>query len=268
MSALRELQRAFRRALLEEDEAAIAALTLSDGLAPGERLAVYRNNLVASLTAALKDVFPATCRLVDERFFAYAAHEFLCAHPPAEACLAHYGAGLPDFLAGFPPSAPLPYLADVARLEWLMHRAAEAPEGKALDAQAMAAIPAADTPRLCFTLQPTLGHIASPWPIELILRANRPEGRDAEETGAEKDREPIDLDAGGVRLEVTRRGETVTLRALEAPSFAFRQVLAAGTPLEAAADAALAHDGGFDLAAALSSLFRGGLVVGVGLAPL
>ena len=70
MLALRDLQTAFRQALLEDDKTAAAALgvEIADGeLSASERLAVYRNNIFASLTDALKETFPVICRLVDER---------------------------------------------------------------------------------------------------------------------------------------------------------------------------------------------------------
>jgi len=104
MTALRDLQAAFRRALLDEDEAALAAL-IEGGTA---RVDVHRNNFFASLTAVLCDSFPAVCRLVDARFFAYAAHEFIRRHPPARAVLAEYGDGLPHFLRRFRPAATSP----------------------------------------------------------------------------------------------------------------------------------------------------------------
>ena len=44
---------------------------------------------------------PVVCRLVDRRFFAYAADPYIRAHPPAGPCLFEYGATFPDFLAAF-----------------------------------------------------------------------------------------------------------------------------------------------------------------------
>ena len=247
MSTLAELQRDMRAALLGGEEAGVAALVLGDGLSAAERLAIHRNNVVASLTAVLAQVFPAVRRLVDERFFAYAAHEFLTRHPPREACLAAYGEGFPAFLASFPPCRELVYLADVARLEWLMHAASQAPAAPALGAQALENVAADATQHLCFSLAPSLGLIASPWPIDRIWRANRPGAESAETIG---------LDRGSTLLEVRRRADDVVMRALPAPEFAFRSALAAGEALGAATERALASDPRFDLAAALAELFR------------
>ena len=255
---LAELQRRMRAALLEGDEEGLLPHLAARGIAAETRLAVHRNNVVASLTAVLADVFPAVRRLVDERFFAYAAHAFLTGHPPEAARLACYGQGFPDFLADFPPSSELVYLADVARLEWLMHWAGHAPQAKALEPQSLSAIPAEATPRLAFGLIPSLGLIASPWPIDRIWRANRAGG----ESG-----ETIDLASGAAHLEVRRRANEVVMRSLAPPAFAFRRALASNKTLAAATEEALARDACFDLAAELAALFREGAVASFALAP-
>lgn len=258
MLALREVQAAFRRALLEQDDGAFAALVADGGVAVADRLAVHRNNLRISLTDALRDTFPVVCRLVDERFFAYAAHEFVTAHPPRRACLAEYGEDFAGFLTDFPPCRALTYLPDVARLEWLLNVAAHAADAAPLPPSSLAVVAAADTPRLVFRLAPSLGLLASPWPVDRIWRLNQP-GVDSDEV--------IDVGAGGVHLEVARQGGGVVLRALAAASFAFRQAIAGGARLATAAATALAADAQFDLAAAIAELFREGVVVAFTVCP-
>ena len=177
MPALHEVQAAFRRAILTGDTDTFCALVAADGLAPEERLGVYRNNVFASLTAVLRETFPAVCRLVDEHFFAYAAHEFICRHPPECAVLAEYGGRFPDFLAAFAPCRELVYLADVARLEWLMKVAANAAHADPIAAMTLGDVAAEDAPRLTLQLHPSFGFVASRWPIDRIWRANRPKRR-------------------------------------------------------------------------------------------
>jgi Putative DNA-binding domain len=259
MLALRDLQAAFARALLADDAGPVTALIAGDGLAAEERLDIYRNNVFASLTEVLRDTFPAVCRLVDERFFAYAAHDFIRHHPPRRAVLAEYGAQFATFLAGFAPASGLVYLPDVARLEWLMAIAASAAEAAPMAAGALAPIPAADTPRLVLRLHPALGYIDSPWPIDRIWRANR-RGADGGEA--------IDLAAGGIWLEVGRSDGDVMLRVLDGPTFTFRQALAQGARLEQVAALALAADADFDFARGLSDLFSDGAVIDVTVAPV
>src|SRR5437762_1260948 len=141
MSSLRELQTGFRAALLAGDERGVAPDVVDDGVNASARLAVYRHHVLTSLTAALEATFPVVCRLVDRRFFGWLADSYVRAHPPAGPCLFEYGADLPEFIAAFPACAPLPWLADVARLEWAMNVALHAPDAVPLEPAAPRTLP-------------------------------------------------------------------------------------------------------------------------------
>jgi hypothetical protein len=247
MPTLPELQAAFRRGLLADDDAPIGAEIAGDGLAPAARLQVYRNHVLTTLTAALEATYPVVCRLVDRRFFGYAADRFIRDHPPQGPCLSEYGAELPDFLATFPPCRPLPYLADVARLEWAMNAARHADDVPSLDPAVLRALLPEALGDVTLRLDPTLSLVESPWPVDRIWEANQPEAEAPDR---------VDLDAGGVRLEVRRRGDAVVVRRLDPAPFALRRAILAGRSLEEAGAAALAAHPDVDLASAFHLLLR------------
>ena len=261
MLALRDLQTALRRALLELDLGASYALgaEIAGGDFPaGERLAVYRNNIFSSLTDALRETFPIVCRLVDDRFFSYAAHEFIGDNPPKRPSLAEYGGAFPDFLAGFPPCRDLFYLEDVARFEWLMNVAGHASDAEAVSADCLAAVESQDAIHLVFTLHPSYGYLSSRWPVDRIWRANQP--------GARGDA-VIDLASGGVHLEVSRQNGDVVFRALDQATFAFRQALAKHASLGEVIEQTFAMEPDFAVGDALAALFDEGAVTEVILSP-
>ena len=105
---------------------------------------VSPHNVLVSLTDALKANFPVVCAVVHERFFAYAADAFIRAHPPASPCLSEYGAAFPEFLRGFAPARRLPDLFDLARLEWAVLRAANAPDAAPIAAESLRHVAVAD----------------------------------------------------------------------------------------------------------------------------
>jgi hypothetical protein len=258
MSKLRELQCGVSRAVLGNDETSIVSAIMGDGLDPAARLNIYRNHYNSSLRDALQAIYPAVCRLVDERFFAYAASEFIEQSPPRQVCLFEYGESFPEFLAGFAPTASLAYLPDVARLEWHINAALHAPAREPIEAADLKHLDVGDYPKLVFALQPSLRLMESSWPIDRIWQLNRP---GANEEGA------VDLAAGGCHLEIRQSGDDVIFRSLEAAEYVFRAGLAKGRNLEAAVEAALAVDPLFDTAQALRRLFGEGLVAGFTLAP-
>ena len=156
MPRLLDLQRQLRGAVLGGDTAALVAAIRGDGLDPASRLGIYRNHAFATLGVVLQGTFPVVCRLVDQRFFAYAAREYVREHPPHSRCLVEYGSGFADFLAGFEPCRGLPYLADVARFEWALQVAATVPEAPPLQIAALAAVSPEEAARLVLSHQPSI----------------------------------------------------------------------------------------------------------------
>jgi len=243
MSPLRELQAAFRAALLVDDERAVTSAIVDDDVGVSARLSIYRHHVFTSLAAALGATYPVVTRLVDRRFFAWAADRYVRAYPPAGPCLAEYGADFPAFLAQFPACAHLPWLADVARLEWAMNVALHAPDAAALEPDALRALHPRTLARVTLRFQPSVVLLESPWPIDAIWRANQPDADGV-----------VDLGAGEARLELRRLDDDVVFRALPPGTFAFRAALAAGRALEDAVERALDAEPGFDLTGEIRAL--------------
>jgi len=254
MPGWRELETAFRSAMLAGEDGPVAAEIAEDGLTASARLRIYRHHVFTTLTEALRAAYPVVARLVGDGFFAYAAHRFIETHPPAGPCLFEYGAGLAEFLAAFPPCHEHPYLPDVARLEWALCAARHAVGAGPIRAEALRDVPPARVAGLTFRLDPTLTLLASPWPLDRIWRANQPES-DPDAV--------VDLADGGVCLEVRRLDGEPGFRALDPATHAFRQALHAGRPLGEAAAAAAGADPAFDLALALHALIGDSVLVAV-----
>jgi hypothetical protein len=251
---LRELQDAFRRGVLEGDDADARALIASDAIPAERRLAIYRNNTFGSLVTVLQAAFPVVCRLVGEPFFRQAAAAFVRAAPPRVPQLLAYGDAFPDFLAGFPPARSLPYLADTARLEWARQEALFAADAAPLapDAvapDALAAVPPETVAGLGFELHPSARLVASRFPILRIWQANQPENATVPR---------VDVTAGGEAVLVLRPDGAVHSHLLSPGDLALVKALDDGAPLAVAAARAAAAESGFDLQQALAGhLTRG-----------
>lgn len=94
--------------------------------------AVYRNTMPASLIDVLRGAYPMVEEILGPEAFAAAAFDFQRARPPADPVLVRYGAGFADFLGDQPWAADVPYLADVAAIEWLRAEALDAADRAAL----------------------------------------------------------------------------------------------------------------------------------------
>lgn len=243
MPRLETIQAAIRAGILGNPADEAAAAIVAAGIPAERRLAIYRNNTLASLTRALADTFPAVERLVDPRFFAYAADAYVRAEPPRHAWLSAYGGGFPDFLTRFDATRDLPWLADVARLEWTLSDAWHAADAPTLTPDALASFDPVDYPRLRLAPHPTARLLRSQWPIDRLWRANRGHA-DAVET-------QVALGPVPTRLLIHRPRGDVHVRALTEGEFIWLTALAAEATLEGASAAALLDDHGFDVGAAL-----------------
>lgn len=250
MPALPDLQRAFADAVYADADAIVPHVR--DGRFPAARLLqVYRHNVFESLTGALKAVYPVVERLVGAGFFAYAADGYIRAHPPASGNLHDFGGRFADYLAGFAPAQDLPYLPDMARLEWAWHRAFHAAEHAPLAFERLAAVAPAEYAALRFALHPSAQLLASDYPLLRIWQVNQPDYAG----------EPsVDLAEGGVRLLVARPGPDVEIERLSAGDDALLRAFAAGQDFDTAGRAALAAQPDYDLPAALRRYVARGVV--------
>jgi hypothetical protein len=251
MLTLERLQCTIADAVLGKPHIGLSPLLETGPANPIRRLRVYQNNTRASLTSTLLTVFPVTARLVDERFFRYAASKFIRFHPPSEPRLARYGAEFPNFLRTFERLAEMPFVSETARLEWAI--------AEVLDAASLPTVPLATldgmgetTPEL--VLQPSLRFVISCWPVLSIWSAHQ-QGGDVDSLRA-AGRRPQ-------RVALWRAGDNVRFSSLNSALFSLRFSLKAGLGLEKAVARALIHEPMFDLVGALVSLFADELVTDV-----
>lgn len=224
-----------------------------NGSDPARRFAVYRNNVIVSLVDALADGYPVVQALVGEAFFRAMAGEFVRRSPPRSPVLAWYGEGFAEFIAGFEPAAGLPYLADVARLEWLRIEAWHAADAPALSSSELTALlaDAARLPAARFVLHPALRVLRSAHPVASLWAAHQADDP-ATELAA------IDMHRAEAALLV-RPELGVEIIPIEAGAADFVARLQAGQPFAAAAGT----DETFDLTATLGLLIRHGALTGI-----
>jgi len=218
MRSLPETQRAFGAAIL-------------GGGGPAA-MAVYRGNVFGNWSGALAGAYPVVQRIVGEDYFAALARRYAAAHPSASGDLNEFGRAFAQFLGEDADVQDLPYLPDVARLEWLAHRAYFAADPAPFDPAR-----AGDA-----RLAPACALLASDWPVAKIWNAHQPDG----------DPGSVQLGSGGERVLVHRPRWRPEVLALGAGDYRFLGQLGAGAGLGRALQAAIAVESGFDAGTALA----------------
>lgn len=249
---------AFAAALLDPERPAPPGLVSWNGSDPAQRFAVYRNNVTTSLIDALSETFPVVRQLVGEGFFRAMAREFVRRSPPRSPVLAWYGDLFADFVAAFPPAAGLPYLADMARLEYarvLAFHAADVAPAALADVAACLAEPVM-LPSLRLQLQPSLRLIDSPFAIVSLWGAHQGVG----------DLATIDPLQPECAL-VLRNGLSLAVMTVPPAAGRFIAALQSGAALGDAVREASTEDAPFDPTPALGLLIAHDLLVGIGQSP-
>jgi hypothetical protein len=237
--SLRDLQTAFMHAVFAQDVADVASYT--DSL-NSDRLSIYTNNVYAALTKALQAIYPVIERLVDEKFFRFAARHYIDQYPSTSGDLNQYGEHFATFLSEFPPVASLAYLPDVARLELYCHQAYLAANDAPLDLQRLATVPQQDHGKLCFRINSSARLLRSAWPIDTIWRVNQSDYHGDQS---------VNLAEGGVRLLIQRRDDKIALLPLNEVEWNFSSHIAENNTLEMACERALRENPDADIVALL-----------------
>ena len=244
---LHELQEAFRCAAFETDGMAADGALLTDlvadgSVAAGERLAIYRNNTLASLISVLGAAYPVRSKVVGAANFRVAAYRYVRAHPPRRPQLSAYGDRFADFLDAFEPARSTPFLADLARLEWAHNVAYFAADAEPLTAWHLRDVPPASYAALKFELHPSAALIASRFAVDGIWQAHQ---------GSEVPDPAIEPYGAAMRILVIRPQAHVRHESLANGDFTFLLALTAGVTLERAAQAAQRSTPDFDLLGSL-----------------
>lgn len=255
MTAARpDAEAAFAAALLSPGAVAPTGLRCWNGSDAAARFEVHRNNVVASLIDALADTFPVVQALVGETFFRSMAARYARREPPRLPVLAAWGDTFADFVADFEAARPVPYLADVARLEFARVRAFHAADTPAVPEHELArAMAQADRiGALHFVLHPSLALIASPFAVASIWAAHQ-DGGDLSRVDPSRPESAL----------VLRDGLEVLVRPVAPGPAAFVDALRCGRGFAAAAAAGAQAQPDMDLAGTLTLLLGHRLVQAV-----
>ncbi|HEU4353187.1 MAG TPA: DNA-binding domain-containing protein [Burkholderiales bacterium] len=218
------------------------AALLSRGGPPG--MAAYRGNVFGNWGQALVGAYPIVRKIVGEEFFAGLARAYAGAHPSRSGDLNEYGERLADFVAGFPHTLDLPYLPDVARIEWLAHRAYYAPDATPFELQGLDG-------SSVLRLTPPSALIVSRWPLGRIWTVHQDDYEG-----------PIDVDLGASPdwILVHRPAWRVQVRSLAPGDYRFLEAIQRRETLQAALEAAATEDGAFDASLVLARWVDAGVI--------
>ena len=121
LRSLRDTQAAFAAHLCGHDQPDLVAAIGGDLRTALRRLQLDRHHVTRSVGAALAATFPTVAAVVGQEFFGLLARDFTVGTALRDPVLSRYGGPFPQFVAAKQDMHGLPYLADVARLDWALN---------------------------------------------------------------------------------------------------------------------------------------------------
>ena len=199
----------------------------------------------------MQAAYPVMAQMLGDEAFAMLARDFWRAHPPVRGDLAQWGAELGDWVQGHAQLAGEPFLGDVARVEWALHRAASAADLEPQPAT-FALLSTMEPDGLTLQLSSGTRVVSSAYPVASIVAAHLHGNPTLEVVGAR-------LRAGeGESAVVWRQGFKPQVAPCSAAEADFVRALQSGASLLSA----LAQAGNLDFNPWLTSAVQNGLVLG------
>jgi hypothetical protein len=235
MTAEAQRQQALMAAILQRDDGASLQPQLAARPAGVRRgLQAYQANAGASAERSLAATFPTVQALVDEASFAALARAFWHAMPPRRGDLAWFGDELPAFIAASEQLADVPFLADVARLEWQLALAERASDAE-LEVNSLPQLAERPPSQLWLRLAPHVSLVDSVHPIVSLWAVHRGPGEAELQRAAVRG---ILSSAGAETALVWRAGWRGEARAVEPAVGRWVAALLRGLPLDRALEQA------------------------------
>ncbi|MDZ7937488.1 MAG: putative DNA-binding domain-containing protein [Rhodoferax sp.] len=258
MSALAEQQQGLLAALfVSGSEVATNLVAIRADFMGIRGLKSYQSNGHGLAQRALAVAYPVVAQLLGDESFGELARALWHAQPPQRGDIACWGDGLPDFVRNNSQLADEPYLADVARLEWALHRCASAADA-VLRPDTLALLGTQEPDAVWLQLAPGVAVVRSAWPVASILLAHQPDSGVSLADAGQQLREGVAQDA-----LVWRQGLRPRVRQALAGEVDFVGRLCQGSALGPAMDAAP----DLDIQHWLADAVQGGLLLALVSAP-
>jgi len=219
--SLGDLQRAFQDYLLASSDDFAGAVRDTSKADRLTLLGVYRDAYSLRLIEVLTNDYPGVMAMCGPADFDYLARAYIAAHPSHHPSVRWFGQNLASFLESTPPFSKTPAVAEMARFEWAMGEAFDAPDAAPVTAAALMSLAPEVWETLTFTPLPSLRRLVLTFDVCQAWQR-----RDEQQPG-DLEVEPA---AGPVDWAIWRPEFMTNYRSLEPDEAVLLDALAQGRP--------------------------------------
>ncbi|MBL8510414.1 MAG: putative DNA-binding domain-containing protein [Betaproteobacteria bacterium] len=163
MTSLAQLQMQFQDYLLTGTPEIAADIVDDSRVGRDTRLGIYKDAYRLRLIEALSSDYAAVRAIAGDELYEAIANDYIHTHPSTYPNIRWYGDTLADFIAHDPRCALQPELVDIARFEWAMTLAFDAPDQPILHLNDLATLPEDAWPDLQLVTQQSLQLLPLHW---------------------------------------------------------------------------------------------------------
>jgi hypothetical protein len=170
--SLAELQHGLAEVILgRRDPSRLDGVAVPRGVEIDRRIAVYADGYPARVEESLREAYPAITKILGDGSFHGLATRYLERVPADVRNLNCVGAGLPAFLESDLLASELPFLHDLARLEWAVVVCFHSERVERFDASRLAGWGPREWADAHVALQPGVSLVCSDWPLVALHEA-------------------------------------------------------------------------------------------------
>ena len=166
MADLKQIQDSFQQYLLQSDVGVIASQVVStETLSAEERLSIYGNAYKTRLLEALASNFPFLHTCLGDDEFDVLGNAYIYQHPSCYRSIRWYGDRLPEFIKQGIQYQALPYLAEIAALDWMMTIVFDAKDASIVSLDQVALIAPEAWAEMRFVFHPSVHQLKFKWNV-------------------------------------------------------------------------------------------------------
>lgn len=183
MNSLNHLQRNFIDSVFKLDATCtqniLNQLDETALLSTKEQLFIYQQSIHDGLINALQQIYPVCVKLVGDRYFYSMAKKYVLSTPSRSADLSHYGKSFSTYIKQHPVLTSVPYLSDIAKLEWAYHQIFHAKNETELNIESIYKYSAEQLTKCIFSLPISHHFITSHFPVDRIWEMHQSTSEDS-----------------------------------------------------------------------------------------
>lgn len=170
---LKDLQVCLKSEITSSDGHAFVPFIVKGLMDIEDRLAIYSDAYFSRIAEALRTDFEATYQTLGEETFFELVSAYIKEFPSTSTSIEEVGAKFPDFIRKLDPGIGLPYLSELAQIEWALIEAFYADDLLPFNPNSLNTIPHSSWNMVKLIMDPSIRLIETSWPVHIIWESRK-----------------------------------------------------------------------------------------------